>query len=205
MAEQVALLRVRGIESTTPEFRAAFVRMARELGIDPNHIAPVIALESGFNPQARNPHGGATGLIQFMPVTARQLGTSTDELYRMTALEQLEFVEKFYEPWYRRLYTPGDVYMATFLPKYVGFPSETVLSVKGEKIYDANKGLDANGDGALTVGDVHARVNAEVRRAKAKPPIMVDPSLPESGGGWLLAGLAVAGAWSLARLAGWKW
>jgi len=37
---------------------------------------------------------GATGLIQFMPDTAKRLGTSTEALRKMGAINQLDYVFK---------------------------------------------------------------------------------------------------------------
>ena len=41
---------------------------------------------------------GATGLIQFLPSTARGLGTTTDALAGMSSVEQLNYVEKYFDP-----------------------------------------------------------------------------------------------------------
>jgi hypothetical protein len=54
--------------------------------------------------------------------------------------------------------------MAVFMPKYVGYPNETVLGQNGApgfsgKVYAQNKGLDRNKDGAITVADVKQSVS----------------------------------------------
>lgn len=45
------------------------------------------------------PGSGAIGLIQFMPSTAKGLGTSTSALKQMTAVDQLAYVEKYFAPY----------------------------------------------------------------------------------------------------------
>ena len=50
-----------------------------------------MVFESRLNPQAVNPISGATGLIQFMPSTARG-GTTTAVLKRMSNVQQLDYV-----------------------------------------------------------------------------------------------------------------
>jgi hypothetical protein len=37
----------------------------------------------------------ATGLIQFMPDTAKELGTNSEELCRLSQVEQMQWVEKY--------------------------------------------------------------------------------------------------------------
>lgn len=76
-------------------FKERVIWIAQDLGFDPNWLMDCMAFESGesFSPSVRNGAGsGATGLIQFMPSTARALGTTTDRLAAMTAEDQLNFV-----------------------------------------------------------------------------------------------------------------
>ncbi|HXK18150.1 MAG TPA: transglycosylase SLT domain-containing protein [Polyangiaceae bacterium] len=180
------LLRVRGIETTTPGFRAELLRVAQRLGLAPDGISGVIALESGFDPQANNHQPGdppgfnpnrATGLIQFMPSTARRLGTTTDDLFRMNATEQLKYVELYFRsiPNLREGSRVGDYYLAGFMPAFIGTPDETPIAFKGTPNYDQNAGLDRNKDGVITSGDVRARLENELDRAKGVPPLVVDP------------------------------
>jgi hypothetical protein len=122
-----------------------------------------IAFESGetFSPAIKNAAGsGATGLIQFMPATARDLGTTTDVLAKMTAVQQLDYVEKYFRPYYKRINSLSDMYMAILLPKYVGQPDDAVL-FSGGTAYRQNAGLDANKDGKITKAEASAKVRAK--------------------------------------------
>ncbi len=175
------LLDLPGIQTTTPLFRAELVRLGERLSLDPSFIAAVMSLESQFNPQARNPQSKATGLIQFMPETARKLGTTVEALFEMTAVEQIPYVEKFYARYAGKLKEPGEFYMATFLPAHVGAPDDRVLSTAGNPIYDQNKGLDKDKDGVLTAGDVYAIIRNRVAAAMGRPRIPVDMSLTAIG------------------------
>ena len=72
---------LRARESAEPGFAAALVAVGEALNLDPNYIGAVMANESGFNPQAQNPHvdkngESAIGLIQFMTAKAKLLGTT---------------------------------------------------------------------------------------------------------------------------------
>jgi hypothetical protein len=55
--------------------------------------------ESGINPQARNPHGGASGLVQFMPSTLKNVGYQGDphEFTQLSGEQQLPYVQKLIE------------------------------------------------------------------------------------------------------------
>lgn len=165
------LLAIPGLPKTTSEFRWKLWEMGQRLQIDPSYIAAVMSLESGFNPANTNPNTRATGLIQFMPSTARALGTTVDALRGMSAVEQLPYVERYYSKYRGRLHTPGQVYMITFMPKYAFSSRDTVIARQGSNVYDQNRGLDVNKDGVLTVGDVMSKVEAVVARAGGSVPV----------------------------------
>ena len=137
--------------------------IAERLDTDPNFLMAVMAFESAgtFSPRVRNPHSGATGLIQFMPSTARALGTTVDALAQQSAEEQLHYVERYLRPYRGRMQTLSDVYMAVLWPRAVGAAPGTVLfdEVDGA-LYRQNRGLDANRDGAVTKAEAAASVQA---------------------------------------------
>jgi hypothetical protein len=158
-------------DTLEPGFARELAAMAQSLGLDPNALAAVMQLESGFDPAARNDSSGATGLIQFLPSTAAGFGTSSPSLMRMSAIAQLEYVRKFYQPLAHAI-RPGEVgdyYMATFMPAFVGAPAQTVLSTQGHPIYDQNRGLDIDHDGTLTVSDVTRTIEQVYAAAEARP------------------------------------
>jgi hypothetical protein len=97
-------------------------------------------------------------LIQFLEKTANGLGTTTADLANMTAVEQLDYVKKYFEPYKDRIKNFGDVYMAVHWPKGVGKDDSYVMYEAGSDSYNANKGLDTNGDGTVTRGETLARL-----------------------------------------------
>jgi hypothetical protein len=198
---------VRGIERTTAGFRAELVRMARRLGLQPEPILAVMALESGINAQAVSPTSGATGLIQFMPSTAKKLGTTVEALRQMNATAQLAFVERFFlgVPRLKAGSAQGDYYLAVFMPAFVGLPGVVPIAVKGSPVYDQNAGLDANKDGVLTVGDVRGRLDAELSRAAALPPVVVDENAPSDASGSPGGSVDVLWIGGAALVAWWLW
>lgn len=72
-------------------------RTARQVKTRSEWLAAVMDLETDgtFSPSIRNPTSKATGLIGFTNKTARRLGTTTNELAEMTAIEQLPYVRKY--------------------------------------------------------------------------------------------------------------
>jgi AraC-like DNA-binding protein len=146
-----------------PDFKKKLEKIAGLLGVKSSDMMAIFKQESGVNPQARNSMSGATGLIQFMPDTARRLGTTTDELYKMDGVQQLDYVYRYFKMTGVGRGTLGDLYMAVFMPKYVGYDDATVLGKNGApgfsgKVYAQNKGLDLNRDGEITVADVKQSV-----------------------------------------------
>lgn len=116
-----------------------------ELGIDANWLMFVMWFESKLNPQAVNSISGSTGLIQFMPSTARALGTTTDVLKRMNNVQQLDYVLAYLRPYKGRMKRWIDVYLAVFYPKAMGNPNFVITSdiiAKQNKVFDLNKDLD---------------------------------------------------------------
>lgn len=144
----------------------AFLNKVKEisarLGCNYKDLLAIMYSESGLNHQAVNKNGGATGLIQFMPSTAKGLGTTTEELRNMSAVEQLDYVEKFLQRAKnnsalknKAQLSAGDLYALVFLPGRAG---NEVLTTAGEKYYEANKATDENHDGQITKTDLATRL-----------------------------------------------
>jgi len=165
----------------SPEFRKKLIGHCGAMSINPDHLMACMAWESGesFSPSIRNAAGsGAVGLIQFMPQTARHLGTSTDELADMTAEAQLDFVFKYFAPWSGKLRTLSDVYMAILWPAAVGKPEDHVLFLKGDarrpKLYLQNAGLDGDKDGDIDKAECAAKVRAKLEKGLRTPNVFED-------------------------------
>jgi hypothetical protein len=122
----------------------------------------VMNSESGIKHTAVNKKSNATGLIQFMPKTAKGLGTSVDKLKAMSAVQQLDYVEKYLKKQKKAAgfadnhkLSAGELYALVFLPGRAG---REVLTTSGEKYYSWNKGLDKNKDGKITKAELGIRV-----------------------------------------------
>lgn len=152
------------------------VALGRELGVDPAWLANVVQFESSWNPQAVNRASGASGLIQFMPKTARALGTTVEAIRRMDASEQWPYVRRYFARYRGRLSSQVDVFMAVFYPKAIG---------KGEN-YRFSALVTKYNPGIYTSGDY---VRKALRRARLATPSPPQPSpqpstvVPSRGGG----------------------
>lgn len=146
-------------------FRDKVRGISSRLGNDPSDMMTCMAWESGrtFSPSVKNMAGsGATGLIQFMPKTALGLGTSTAALAAMTAEQQLDWVEKYFQPYKGKLHNLADLYMAILWPAGVGKAMEYVLWDKATRptTFRQNAGLDVNKDGVITKAECSAKLYA---------------------------------------------
>lgn len=135
--------------------RKRIAEISARLGLQKDWIYLIIHKESRGNHQAVNRHSGATGLIQFIPKTAKSLGTTTTELLEMTALEQLDYVEKYFERVTDKysINSYHELYLSVFYPKAMGESNAYVIGPKGSRVVSLNKGVDVNNDGIITVGD----------------------------------------------------
>lgn len=153
------------------DFRVRVRQMGDNLNINPDWLMAVMGFETGytFDPTTSNPGSSATGLIQFLEITARGLGTTTTALRRMTAVQQLDYVEKYFAQYASRITNLGDCYMAVLWPVAMGRPDSYVMWTKVGTYaaqYAANAGLDVNRDDQITRGEAVARVNTSLMRGQ---------------------------------------
>jgi hypothetical protein len=157
--------RIRGVEGNervTPEFLRRTEQIATKLGCKPEDLMAVMSFETGgsFDPAQRNMAGGsARGLIQFMPDTARGLGTTSEALTRMTPVQQLDYVEKYFGN--GRYTTVEGLYSKVLAGHAVNDP-DGVLFREGTRAYRANRGVDIDRDGLVTAGEAAAKVRDRI-------------------------------------------
>lgn len=164
---------VRGNRNVTAEFINGVENLAQRIGTRPEYLMAVMSFETGgtFNPALRNGIG-ATGLIQFLPSTARGLGTTTDQLAQMSSTEQLRYVEKYFDQPHLRgkLGSLEGLYTAV-LSGSARSNSNDVLFTRGTRAYEQNP-LDWNQDGRITAGEaitpVAARMYGGIRAVQQK-------------------------------------
>lgn len=107
--------------------RKKVVEVAKKLSIDPNWLMTVIALETieTFSPSIDNGIG-YIGLIQFGKTTAETIGTTKDDLGKMSFIQQMDYVEKHLSQkrFQEKFKTLTDLYLAVLYPTACGHGSE---------------------------------------------------------------------------------
>ena len=184
-----------GLSRVSADGRRAFAALVERLGWDVDQadaLASVIEGESGWQPSIVNGTTRATGLIQFMPATAVQLGTTVEQLGAMTVAEQLEFVERYLRGAAALggrpvvALTPADVAIATFVPAHIGKPDDFVAFASPSPGYRANAGLDKDRDGRIKLGEVRAYYLRALTPAQGMPRLPLEsattPATPPAAG-----------------------
>lgn len=158
-----------------PDFNKKLEKVAKQLGVDTESLRRIIKFETAgtFSPTSHDPWNVSIGLIGFTENTARALGTSKAALGKMTAVQQLDYVYKFYKMnGLRPGSDVGTMYMLTFMPAYAYHPAGTVLGRKNgpqlgrtglsmHKIWLQNPGFGkSKGKDFFTVGDVKNTINS---------------------------------------------
>jgi hypothetical protein len=163
-----------------PDVERRIQQVCTLLGINPAWLMMVMWSESRLNAQSVNKQPGdsdnpqiraakrATGLIQIMPDTALNLGTTNQALYAMNAIDQLGYVYKYFKPWTGKIKSYFDLYLVTFFPDAIGKPDNYILQTKklsASTIAKQNPFFDVNKDGKLTVGEIKRRMYESIPKA----------------------------------------
>jgi hypothetical protein len=131
---------------------------------------------------------GAVGYIQIIPSTAKALGTTTQYLAKLTPLQYLVYVRKYFEQSnIKKLGQPRSVYDVYFMIHYpvaTGKSDSYVLYRKGSAAYANNSALDVDKDGLVTVANVKKWFNKFVPYGydvSAKPLTLLQQATDYSG------------------------
>jgi hypothetical protein len=150
-------------ENKVPQsYRTPFVNKVNEIapriGVNPNWLMAIMYFESAgsFSPSITNSLG-YVGLIQFGASARKTLGVTKEQLKAMNAVEQLNYVEKYFNLYKGKYKTYIDTYFAVFFPLAIGKPDDWVIQGGGltaKQIYDANPAFRNVKDGKLRVWEV---------------------------------------------------
>lgn len=124
-------------------------QVATNLGIPVDWLMAFIDFESAGSFSASIGNGlGYYGLIQFGPAAAADLGTTTEELRRMTRLQQMDYVEKYFKLWFKRVGKPKsfvDLYLIVLHPKSIAVSSNTAPLPMSDTLKRNNPAYVING------------------------------------------------------------
>lgn len=164
----------RAAEERAPGGGAAFVGAllgaVDGLPITPVSLQTVIDFETAktWRPDLKNPVSPAVGLLQWMPSSAVQVGTSSQALAKMSATEQLAYVRPSFSPKREALARVAqgdgfadvaDVYLANWGPSYIAAPDDTVIAIAGSAVFEQNPFSKQN-PAVLQVGDIRRAIRA---------------------------------------------
>jgi hypothetical protein len=136
------------IKQNKATFVAKVIEVANFLGVRPEWLMFLMWFETGhtLDSAARNKVTGATGLIQFMPSTARFLGTTTEQLSTMSNVQQMDYVQKHLGIFRGKYKDWVDLYCGIFWPAAVGKPDTYRITsdvvAKQNPLFDINKDTD---------------------------------------------------------------
>lgn len=161
---------LRAALASDPEGVRAVFQAMREIRVRPERAAlspPVwaeaahkIEYESGWKPDATNPFKdkngeSATGLLQWMPATAKGMGTSVSQIKAMSRGDQAPLAARYWKAvtaQYRGIARPGDMYVVGAYPVALTYPPERVIAEPGSAIWKQNPTWrDPAAGGAVTV------------------------------------------------------
>ncbi len=176
-------------------FIAKLMQVAADLEINPNWLMAVINSETGgtFRADTLNKAGsGAVGLIQFMPATATDLGTTTAELQHMSEPMQLDYVYKYFKPYKNYINKFEDLYLITFFPnadaKFAGTLSKPDDWQFPSYVTPGNRGIDTDASGRITIKEFRDFIWKRI-------PLDAIPLITESAGAVVTAKKAVLRNW----------
>ena len=153
------------------------VGLGNKLRVDPMYLARTMSAETGgtFSPSRKNTAGsGATGLIQFTKETAKNLGTTTQALSKMSAREQMSFVERYFSSIGAgnlarlRNGSQHDVNMAIFYPRAIGkgFNFNIAEDIRRTQSRGAANRFKKQNKGIVKAGDYTMKLTPPLPRLK---------------------------------------
>lgn len=166
-------------------FYKKLIQISSDLGMKPEDILNVMALESGINPAAHNKNGNASGLVQFMPSTLKSVGFkgTHSEFRNLSGEEQLDYVKRLIQGMMGANGGPftsaAQYYIGNFVPAALRIPGikagdpKAIICSKNPEVahipgvskkleslfYTSNPVLDVDKDGSITFGDIQTILN----------------------------------------------
>jgi len=142
----------------TQAFEYKVRQVSQQLGVAPEWLMAVMHSESKFNAGVQNYKGsGATGLIQWMPATAKDFGVTVETIRNASHIEQMDLVYKYLHSKrlaHKEYDNLTDLYLAILYPKAMVEDYCYTLYAYPEKAYTMNSGLDVDKDKRVTVQDI---------------------------------------------------
>lgn len=152
-----------------PAWQAELAKLKQKFpSLSEQDLYRVVQGESGFNSTIVNANSGATGLFQFIPSTAKDLGYTTAEIQRMTPAQQLNVYGQYLE---RNNYRGGPLGIMQAAPgtysnlvrrygSYEAVPRNIEIYKQGSKAWIQNPGWRGP-DGRITIESINNYYNKQ--------------------------------------------
>jgi len=134
-------LTARKLRCDKKEFLYALEDVCYKYNISTNHLLFVMWLESGLNPSAVNSSSQASGLLQFLPSTAKAMNEDHSKIKLMNGKRQLKLVDKYLGLYGSKIEQCDDVYLLyllIFYPAAISKVKENPDYVFPQAVIDAN-------------------------------------------------------------------
>lgn len=164
------------------DFLSKAQKLAGKYGLPLEHFLAFMHFETAHTMRPDKGNGlGYYGLIQFGPAAAKSLGTDTGTLRQMSRAEQLDWVEKYFDMWIKKMgartpLTIEKMYLLVALPAYVNRGDNEILAAQNgpnRVIWQRNPGWRSANNGPITpasIGNAPKRciphVEAQLGRSK---------------------------------------
>lgn len=131
-------------------------KVSKELGIKPEWLYKTIFIECQGDIYKSNPYSGAIGTIQFLPSTARLLGTDTSKIKQMTTCQQLQLTKKYIQIVSngRKIISLHQLYLLVFFPQAAYQSESYIIGDNHTNVFKYNKILCDKADTTLTVSHI---------------------------------------------------
>ena len=148
----------------TPEFCEKVIAISKRVKCNPDDLMALMYSECRFNPGAKNKANKKenVGLIQFGDAARKELGVTKEQLINMSAIEQLDYVERYLQKYRKDNNYSDEDYIDTgtlaaivFRPAYA---EREIVARRGSDAYRKNKPLDLNKDGKITKTELAKRL-----------------------------------------------
>lgn len=140
-----------------PEWQAKLTEMeAKYPGLTRGELYDIINGESNFRPDARNP-SGASGLFQFMPQSASELGYNADDIAQMSPVQQLDVYDQYLDRW--NYNGNNHLGMMQAAPAYASRSPGSVIYPIGSAAHTQNPGWRPSNGGHITVQSINDYYN----------------------------------------------
>lgn len=128
-------------------FNEKVLQISAKHQIDPGHLLFVMWAESGIDVASVNLGSNAIGLIQFMPSTCVDIGSTRSKIKAMNGIQQLEMVSKYMDMFPDKIKMCDDIYkfyLLFFYPAAIpGIDNDYVFS---NAVINANKVIFVDGN-----------------------------------------------------------